>query len=106
MTTYKIIAPHFVAAVIASGDVVYQSAPILHWAVGRSFSYLRDYSRQRGWTIEPLDENTQPVWLEYDGLAYELCWHEETLARITLHENGETRDLTYDELPEQLKKLL
>lgn len=106
MTTYRVVAPHFVAGVIASGDLVYQAAPILYWSVGRSFSYLRDYCRAKGWSIEPLDDDTQPSWLEYDGLAYELTWHGDALSRITLHENGETRDLSYAELPEQLKNLL
>jgi hypothetical protein len=106
MTTYRITAPHFVAAIVESGDAIIQSAPILHWAVGKQFSYVRDYCHQRGWIVEPLETTVRPHWLECDGKTYELKWHNNTLTRITLHYDGEVCDLRFDDLPDVLKGLL
>lgn len=106
MTTYRVIAPHFVAALVAQSDVVFQAAPILAWAVGKSFSNVRTYCSARGWHLEPLDDEAQPQWLEFDGLAYELHWNGNALMRVSVHEDGEARELSFDELPEQLKGLL
>lgn len=106
MTTYKINTPHFVAALVVSSGTIVQAAPVLHWTVGGSFDAVRSYCRSRGWVIEPLCEDTQPTWLECDGRAYELHWLNDRIVRITLHENGEERDITFDELPDQLRRVL
>lgn len=106
MTTYKITTPHFVAALVASSGHIVQAAPLLHWTVGCSFDTVRDYCRSYGWVIEPLCDDEQPTWLEYDGRAYELHWNDDHIVRITLHENGETRDITFDQLPNQLRGVL
>lgn len=74
--------------------------------MGKQFSFVRDYCQSRGWIVEPLDNEPHPQWMEFDGKAYELVWHGETLSRINLHEDGEIHELSYDELPEQLKGLL
>lgn len=107
MQSYRIVAPHFVAAVIVGGDLVLQSAPILNWSVGKPFVLLRDYSRKRGWIVEPLEETVHPTWLELDGTVYEITWNEDTITGITAHESGEeSRELTWDELPSILKDQL
>ncbi len=106
MTTYRICAPHFVAACIVSGNIVIQAAPILHWTLGKQWEDVRLYFNQRGWAIEPQVASYEPEWLEVQGQVYELLWKDHVLARITLHQDGETRDLRYDELPEALKGLL
>lgn len=106
MTTYRISAPAFVGALIVSSDFVLQAAPILHWAVGKDFRYVRDYCAQRGWIVEPLPDEVRPNWFEFDGQAYELHWVEGVLTRVTRHDLNEERDLRFDELPEVLKQLL
>lgn len=105
MILYRITSPHFVAGLITNGDIIIQAAPILGWTVTKDFSYVRDYCRKKGWSVEPI-EDEQPSWLEIDGLAYEFTWKGDTLSCISLHEDGEVRELGYDELPEQLKELL
>lgn len=106
MNTYRIHTPHFIGAIITSDDLVLQAAPLLSWTVGNSFTYVRDVCNARGWQVEPLETAPHPSWIEYDGHVYELHWHNEALTRISLHENGEIHDLTYNELPDELKGLL
>lgn len=106
MTTYRILAPHFVAGVVADDDIIIQAAPIVGWSVGNSFTDFRDYCQKRGWLIEPLDDSSHPRWLEYEGRAYEIVWRDNAIVRITLHDEGEERDLRVDELPDVLKRLI
>lgn len=106
MTQYRILSPNFVATLVEAGDAVVQSAPVLSWTVGMSFSTVRDYCQSRGWQIEPMLETHRPQWLEYHGTCYELEWRGNTLLRITEHSDGETRALSFSELPEPLQSLL
>ena len=107
MQTYKITAPSFVGALIVGGDTVLQSAPVLEWTVGQPFVTARDYCRKRGWIVEPLAEDVKPTWLEIDGTVYEITWHEGAITHITSHESGEeSRDLSWNEIPEILRKQL
>lgn len=111
MTTYRILAPHFVAAVIVSGDVVMQSAPILRWAVGRYWQEVRDYCQKKGWKVEPLIDLTvkeakRPSLVQLNGSKYELHWNGPVLTRVTQHKNGEEIDLQFSEMPEQIQRLL
>ena len=107
MNSYRVNAPHFVAGIIVTpDDLIIQAAPILGWTVGKNFPYVRDYCRSRGWIIEPLPQDSQPRWLEVEGQCYEIVWRNGVIARITLHEGNEPKDLSFDELPECLKKLL
>jgi hypothetical protein len=106
MTTYRICAPHFVAALVESGDAVIQAAPILHWTIGKHFSEVRDYCKNRGWRIEPLPESARPHWLEYRGEVFELHWQDDWVTRVSRHTDGEIEDITFDELPEPLRNLI
>lgn len=60
-TVARIVAPHFVAGIIMSGDRCIRAAPILGWAVGRDTTDLRAYFRAKGWesSILPEKELTQ-----------------------------------------------
>lgn len=57
----RIVAPHFVAGIIMSGDRCIRAAPILAWATGRDAAYLRAYFHDKGWeaSILPEKELTQ-----------------------------------------------
>jgi hypothetical protein len=39
----RVEAPYYVAGLIIENGVVVQAAPILFWAVGKSWNYVRDY---------------------------------------------------------------
>lgn len=106
MTTYRILTPAFVGTIVASGDLVVQAAPSLHWAVGGTFSAAREYFTRRGWQIEPLLLDTHPEWIEHAGCMYEFQWKGDTITRITKHVDGEARDITFDELPDELGGIL
>ncbi len=106
MTHYKITTPSFVSLVVTSSDLIVQASPVLHWTVGLSFSDVRAYCRSYGWQIEPLCDDSQPDWLEYDGRVYQLHWNGEAIARITVIEDGEQRDILFDELPDVLRRAL
>ena len=106
MTTYLITSPSLTAAIIVSEDTVLQAAPSLAWTVDKPFIEVRDYCQLYGWRVQPVIESLRPRWLEHGGKTYELRWNGEVLTRITLHENGETKDLRFRDLPEQLRKLI
>lgn len=107
MQTYQIQSPYFCAGVVVSHDFVLQAAPIIRWAIGKSFIEVRDYCRMRGWTIEPCHDDPHPVWLEYDGSSYELLWDGDRLRRIISYNgDGEPKELTLRQLPECLKQLI
>lgn len=106
MKTYRVVAPHFISALIVDTDQVLQSAPILSWAVGKNWEVVRDYCKQKGWTIEPVIEDSHPQWVEVDGLAFELIWNGEVLTRVIKHSREGTVELRYRDLPEQIKNIL
>lgn len=107
MTTYLITSPHFCVGVVVSHDHVVQTAPIIKWTLGKPFANVRDYCRKRGWTIEPCPTQSNPVWLEYDGVSYELGWDGDTVHRVIAYEPGvEPRELTARQLPQCLKNIL
>lgn len=74
--------------------------------VGGDWPTLRDYARKRGWVVDPVPPTSRVTWLEVDGREYELEWRHNTLVRIVLHEDGETRDLSWWETPEEVRNLL
>lgn len=106
MQTYLITTPSHNAAIIVGEDTVLQAAPSLAWAVGKPFIDFREYCQLYGWRVQPVIEPIRPQWMEHGGKKYELRWNGEVLTRITLHENGETKDLRFRDLPEQLRKLI
>lgn len=48
----RILAPHFVAAVIVDNDVVVRVAPIVKYMLGWSADEVREYARLKGWKTE------------------------------------------------------
>lgn len=46
---WRIVAPHFVAALIVYEGRVVDSAPILAWARNKTWREVRGYLKARGW---------------------------------------------------------
>ncbi len=49
-------APHFYAGIILEQDVVIQAAPIVKYMRGWSRDRVRDYCRQKRWTVQIVRE--------------------------------------------------
>lgn len=45
----RVVAPHFVAALVTVDGLCTEAAPILKWAVGKGEDWLRAYFAQKGW---------------------------------------------------------
>ncbi len=109
MTTYRIVSSYFCAAVIVSGELVIQSAPILGWTVGRDWAWVRDYFVRKGWQVQPLpDEESHHVqWIDTEEASYELKWIGRACMRITKHVDGyEPEDVTTGELPVEVLEMI
>jgi hypothetical protein len=52
LTLYRVVAPHFVAGIVADGGRVVDAAPILAWSVGETREHLRDYFASKRWRVE------------------------------------------------------
>ena len=51
---YRVVAPHFVARITRHGQVVVDAAPILGWAIGKSWLEVTTYFVRKSWECEPL----------------------------------------------------
>lgn len=54
MTLVRIVAPHFVAAVVAD-SVVREFAPILSYMAGLNGRQVADYCKRNGWSWERVE---------------------------------------------------
>ena len=52
---YQITAPHFCAGLRVDDGVVREAAPIIRWAVGRTWPQLTHYLRHKRWRWERID---------------------------------------------------
>jgi hypothetical protein len=106
MQTHRINAPHFVAGVVIDDDgYCIQAAPIIGYCVGKPSTWFFDYCRKKGWTIEPLTDFGL-IEFSFRGDTY-LVWKDDTrIQRIVVERDGEHEEITWKELPEQLKTLL
>jgi hypothetical protein len=50
----RVVAPHFVAGVVARGRIVIEAAPILRYMLGWDGRHFADYCRHKGWKYEVL----------------------------------------------------
>lgn len=68
---------------------------------GLSFDTVRPLLEQKGWTIVPVIE--QPINIfSFRGSEYELRWKDNKIVHITKDEE----EISWDELPDDLKGLL
>lgn len=112
MTHYKIVTPgvNYVVAVKGGGEIVHSVPAIAYNTFGPdsyasvSWKFVRELAAQRGWTIIPLLEH--PTSITYRNQRYRLEWREDDIVRISTEVDGETRDITWDQLPRQLKEVL
>lgn len=100
MTTYQILAPHFVAGLVVDHCGVTSSAPILNWAVGKDWETVLAYFERKGWEVVPVipgeDQPCRPTQIQYGGDTYDFHWEGNTLTRITLNH---TKDLAWNDVP-------
>jgi hypothetical protein len=110
MTTYIIQAPKFRALVSEAENTVVSATEILDWAIGDHWTRVRDYCQKKGWQVIPcLDENdspARPTAVQIGTKQYSLKWFGDILVRVTLHDGFQSKDLSFDEIPESLKNLL
>ena len=108
MTTYRIIAPHFVAAIIEDAGTVLQAPPVIGWTVGRDFPGVRDYFQQHGWKIQPVIPSSEViVQAKYRDDLYEFAWGEDgVILRITRHNEDGSRDIHWNSVPASVRKAL
>jgi len=106
VTIYRIVSPHFAAAVIVSSDMVLQSAPILAWSVGGTWGRLRSYAERKGWSVEPLPD-AHVEWIDCEDASYEFVWNGNRCQRVTRHIDGyEPEDIDFEDLPDDVKTLI
>lgn len=106
MITYVITSPSFCAGLVVEREVITQAPPIIKWVVGKEWKAVREYCRQRGWQVEPVPEKEHPSWIEHHGIAYELQWNLQGLARVFKHEEGERTETTFSRLPDEIRELI
>ncbi len=103
MTSYQIVAPHFVAGIVVEEDYITRAAPILKWTLNKYFpDVLRCFEAQR-WQVIPMPTNPHVRWLEYDGVDYELIYRHGHLAAIIRHDSESDREIPWSELPQPVK---
>ena len=52
---YQITAPHFCAGMLVKDGVIVRAAPIIKWAVNRTWPQLTHYLRRKRWKWRALD---------------------------------------------------
>ena len=62
MTLVRVVAPHFVAGIVARDGVVIDAAPILSWSIGKTQNYLTKYFNKKGWTYESVCSFDDPAY--------------------------------------------
>lgn len=105
MTSYRILMPTGESIVVTVAyDHVTLSTSLEKWMVGLPFPKFRRMVESADCTIVPL--LSHPDEIVIDGRSYELHWRGDTLVRVTLHTEDESRDLTWSETPALLRDLI
>ena len=90
-----------------SGGFVIDASPAIDWAINLEFSHVRSYCERKGWKIVPtLKKNDESNVVTFRNVQYNFIWHDNRLVRIVETKDGETREIGYNELPEQVKGVL
>lgn len=56
----RVVAPHFVAALVMVDGRCTEAAPILKWAIGKGEDWLRAYFRDKGWRATEVKQEGEP----------------------------------------------
>lgn len=56
----QITAPHFVAGIVLSADIVTAAAPIVRYMVGWDRGRVRSYVARKGWAIRVVNDQSRP----------------------------------------------
>lgn len=56
----RVVASHFVAGIVITGDVCTEAAPILRWAIGKRREFLSDYFRKKKWKAAVMPDTKTP----------------------------------------------
>jgi hypothetical protein len=59
MTLYRVVVPHFVAGVVADGETIIATAPILKWTRGKPLPVLRAWVRSKRGTVERVETGVE-----------------------------------------------
>lgn len=54
-TLVRVKAPHFCAGLVFEGQLCVEAAPILGWARGKRWGYVRGYFERKGYEVLVLD---------------------------------------------------
>jgi hypothetical protein len=108
LTTHRILSEYFVAGVVVDDGICVQAAPIIGYCVGRDSRWFFDYCKRKGWTVEPIVEDSEKerTTFVFHGITYELSWAGNRVVRIIARQGEDEEEITWQELPAQLKWLL
>ncbi len=59
MMWWRIEAPHMCAGFRVSSGIVVEVAPIIHWMLGKSFSYIQSWAHRKGYTLQSLNVSSE-----------------------------------------------
>jgi hypothetical protein len=108
MSIYHIYTSNQRERVESTSGYVTSATGSLDWAISLPFKYLLNYSERKGWKVEPVIEwdDEHPMNLEFRGIKYTLYWRGERLVSILKNNGDEEVEITYSQLPVQLKGLV
>ena len=102
-TTYHIFSGSQFHALRERDGFVISASPVMDWAIDLDFKHVRDYCRKKGWKVVPvIEEQQDATTFNYKGDQYILYSDGFKINRITKNDV----EITWSELPEQLKAIL
>lgn len=91
---------------VSDGGAVVTANEEIDWAISLPFRYVGDYCRRKGWTVIPVIEDECPHVLDFKGIRYTLHWKLGRLSSIMRDDGVTEKEITWHELPEQLKGIV
>lgn len=102
MSNYTILTKYEHYEIREHDGRIVEASVAIDWSIGLPFEHVRTYCERKGWRLVPDVEDTRTHIVEFRGVKYELIWNENRINSITA--DGE--EITWQELPEQVKGLL
>jgi len=105
ITTYRIVAPYYVADLVKDEDTIVQTAPILKWAIGKSWEFVREYLQRKGYTIEPvIDEAETRFAFETKAGTFVVYHAGSFIQKIEYFDHEEEKiEVKFDQLPDHVQ---